>query len=57
MAIADVFDALVSDRVYKKAIPPEEAFAIIVNDAGTHFDPEIVDALMNIKDEFIKAAK
>ncbi len=57
MAIADVFDALVSDRVYKKAMPPEEAFAIIVSDAGTHFDPEIVDALMNVKDEFIKAAK
>ena len=55
MAVADVYDALVSDRVYKKAIPPEEAFAIIVKDAGTHFDPEIVEALMNIKEEFVKA--
>lgn len=56
MAVADVFDALVSDRVYKKAIPPKEAFAIIVKDAGTHFDPEIVEALMNLKEEFVKAA-
>ncbi|MBO4694025.1 MAG: HD domain-containing protein [Clostridia bacterium] len=56
MAIADVFDALVSDRVYKQAIPAEEAFSIIIDNAGTHFDPEIVDALLCVKDEFIKAS-
>lgn len=56
MAIADVFDALVSDRVYKKALPPEEAFNIIIDGAGTHFDPDIVAILTNIKEEFIKAA-
>ncbi|MBO4733304.1 MAG: HD domain-containing protein [Clostridia bacterium] len=56
MAIADVFDALVSDRVYKKAMPPEEAFDIILDGAGTHFDPDIIKILESIKDEFIKAA-
>ncbi|MBR4909790.1 MAG: HD domain-containing protein [Clostridia bacterium] len=56
MAIADVFDALVSDRVYKKAMPPEEAFDLITDGAGTHFDPDIVKILESIKDDFIKAA-
>ena len=57
MAIADVFDALVSDRVYKKAIPPEEAFNIIISGAGNHFDPDIIEILVSIKDDFIAAAK
>ena len=39
MAIADVYDALVSERCYKKAIPPEEAFKIIQDGMGIHFDP------------------
>ena len=56
MAIADVFDALVSDRVYKKAIPPEDAFNIIIEGAGNHFDPDIIKILISIKDEFIAAA-
>lgn len=57
MAVADVFDALVSERVYKAAIPPEEALDIIVHDAGTHFDPEIVRIVNAHRDEFIQAAK
>ena len=43
MAVADVFDALVSKRVYKDAMAVEQAVAILEKDAGTHFDPEIVD--------------
>ena len=39
MAIADVYDALVMERVYKKAFPVEKALAIIEEDAGSHFDP------------------
>lgn len=39
MAIADVYDALVSERCYKKAMPPEEAFQIIQDGMGIHFDP------------------
>ncbi|MCL2187136.1 MAG: response regulator [Defluviitaleaceae bacterium] len=42
MAIVDVYDALISERPYKKAFSPEEAVAIIKKDAGTHFDPLIV---------------
>ncbi len=49
MAIADVYDALVSDRVYKKAMPHEQAVGIIRNGRGSHFDPDIVDAFLEIE--------
>ena len=49
MAVADVYDALVSDRVYKKAIPREEALQIIYSESGTHFDPEIIRILKQIE--------
>ena len=49
MAVADVYDALVSDRVYKKAIPKEEALKIIYSESGTHFDPDIIRILKNIE--------
>jgi len=45
MAVADVYDALISDRVYKKAIPSREALEIIYGESGTHFDPDIVRIL------------
>ena len=41
MALADVFDALVSKRCYKEAKTFDEAFEIIKNDLGHHFDPQI----------------
>ena len=44
MAIADVFDALVSKRVYKPGMPLEKAYSIIREEAGTHFDPVCVEA-------------
>ena len=44
MAVADVFDALVSERPYKKAFSVEKAFEIITEESGTHFDPEVVAA-------------
>jgi len=44
MAIADVFDALVSKRVYKPGMPLEKAYEIIRNETGTHFDPICVEA-------------
>ena len=53
MAIADVFDALTSERCYKEAIPAEDAFNIIIEGRGTHFDPDIIDIIISIKDEFI----
>jgi len=52
MAIADVYDALVCERPYKKPFPHEKAVEIIKNDSGTHFDPKIVDAFLEIADEF-----
>ena len=53
MAIADVFDALTSERCYKSAIPADDAFNIIVEGRGTHFDPDIIDIVIKIKDDFI----
>lgn len=53
MAIADVFDALVSKRCYKSAMPVEEAFAEIERSTGTHFDPQLVTVFFELKDEII----
>ena len=51
VAIADVYDALTSKRVYKDAFSHEKALEIIKNDSGTHFDPDVVEAfLMNAED-------
>ena len=49
MAIADVFDALVSKRVYKEAFAIEQAFEIIKESAGTHLDAGLVDVFLRIK--------
>ncbi|MCL2718674.1 MAG: response regulator [Lachnospiraceae bacterium] len=57
MAVADVYDALVSERPYKEPFSHEEAVEIIKNDSGKHFDPNIVDAFLNVKDEFLLALK
>ena len=53
MAIADVFDALTSERCYKKAMPADEAFDIIKNDTGKHFDPKLVEVFLRHRDEFL----
>ncbi len=47
MAVADVYDALISKRVYKPAYPHDQAIAIISEGAGSHFDPDIVKALLS----------
>jgi len=52
MAIADVYDALISERSYKAAMTHKEAVDIIVNDAGTHFDPILVDLCLPVLDTF-----
>lgn len=44
VAVADVFDALTSDRVDRRGLPVDEACRIIENGRGTHFDPKVVDA-------------
>jgi putative two-component system response regulator len=53
MAIADVYDALTSARVYKKAWSNEEASAHILSQGGSHFDPEIVQAFGELTNEFV----
>ena len=51
MAVADVYDALISKRVYKPAFPHEQAMRMIVEQSGTHFDPQVVTALLAIEDQ------
>ena len=52
MAIADVYDALVSDRPYKKAMSDDEAVSIIMASAGRQFDPKLTEVFFNIKEKF-----
>ena len=49
MAVADVFDALISKRVYKKAMPIDRAFGIIREETGSHFDPVVVNAFFRAR--------
>ena len=56
MALADVFDALISRRVYKTPFPLEQAVAMIREGRGRHFDPDIVDAFLSRLDEFTAIA-
>ena len=51
MAIVDAYDALTSERPYKKAFTTEYAISIIIDDAGKHFDPNIVKVFCEIKDQ------
>lgn len=53
MAVADVYDALTSKRVYKPAYQHENAKSIIVQGSGSHFDPDLVDAFLKVEQEFI----
>lgn len=59
-AVCDVFDALTSDRVYKKAYPIDKAIEIMVEGRGSHFDPVLLDLFLNsmddvlaVKDEYV----
>lgn len=56
IALADVFDALSCDRVYKKAWPMESIIEFIINERGRHFDPQLVDMFMANIDHFIEIA-
>jgi putative two-component system response regulator len=57
MAVADVYDALISRRVYKEGMPHEKAVAIIEEGRGSHFDPDIVDAFLALSDAFQQVAR
>jgi len=53
VAIADVFDALLSKRIYKPALPFEEAFQLVLDASGTHFDPSIVRVFQAGRDDLL----
>jgi putative two-component system response regulator len=55
-ALADVYDALTSERPYKKAWPQEEAFAFIRDQAGRHFDPRLVALFLELHPEIVAIA-
>ncbi|KIL96977.1 Response regulator [Paramagnetospirillum magnetotacticum MS-1] len=57
MALADVFDALICRRVYKAAMSIEDATAIIAEGRGRHFDPDVVDAFLSRRDDFVEIAR
>ena len=56
MAVADVYDALISRRVYKEAESHEEALTIMARESGRHFEPEILSAMLRISDQFQRIA-
>ncbi len=54
VAIADVFDALGSDRIYKKAWSDEKIFTLFQEERGKHFDPKLIDLFLKHKDRFLE---
>ncbi|MGO9118240.1 MAG: HD domain-containing phosphohydrolase [Desulfomonilaceae bacterium] len=54
VAIADVYDALTTERRYKRAYPHEEACSLIIENKGHQFDPDLVDAFLEVEQEFRK---
>jgi putative two-component system response regulator len=56
MAIADVYDALISRRVYKEPYPHDRAIAILKEGRGSHFDPDVLDAFLDIESEVLGIA-
>ena len=54
VAIADVFDALTTERPYKKAWSVDKAFDLIAQESGQHFDPELAMLFLGIKDEVLR---
>lgn len=52
LAVADVYDALISRRVYKEGMSHEKAVSIIIDGKGSHFDADIVDAFVELQDDF-----
>jgi HD-GYP domain-containing protein (c-di-GMP phosphodiesterase class II) len=57
MALADVYDALTTHRVYKKAFNHEKAKQIIMEGRARHFDPDLVDTFLALEEQFIQLKK
>lgn len=54
VSVADVFDAMTTDRPYRNKLTDEETFDLIKKESGKHFDPKIVDAFLGLKDKILK---
>ncbi len=52
MALADVYDALISERPYRPAFTHETAMELIRQGSGEHFDPDVVDAMLVVEEKF-----
>lgn len=57
VALADVYDALISNKVYKDGVPHERAVKIITEGCGSHFDPDVVAAFLQVQDTFATIAQ
>ena len=57
VAVADVFDALMSDRVYRSAFPLQEVLEVMRQGRGTHFDPVVLDVLLSDVDAVLQLGK
>ncbi len=57
VSVADAFDAMTSDRPYRTAMPIEQAYAELIHKAGSHFDPECVQAFLRLKTKVSAAAR
>lgn len=57
MAVADFYDALISRRVYREGLPHQTVVQMLIEGRGTHFDPDIVDAFIDLQDEFREIAQ
>ncbi len=57
VGIADCYDALTSDRAYKKAFPPEKAYNMILNGECGVFSPKLLECLKNVQDEFTRLTR
>jgi putative two-component system response regulator len=56
MAVADVYDALTTRRPYKEPFPHDKAMSIVLEGSGSHFDPQLVEALQACEQRFIDIA-
>ncbi len=54
-AVADVFDALTRDRVYRPRLPPRDALAMLAEERGSHFDPDVLDAFLAVVPDLAEA--
>jgi CHASE2 domain-containing sensor protein len=57
VAVVDVYDALVSKRIYKDRLPHDVAVRMIVEERGTHFDPDVVDAVVRVQEEWRRISR